>query len=98
MEEEEESTVCALITDLEETLNTQKQSHPLPFTLPTLQNLQSLLDSNDPQILSQLLSNLSSKSFSLSSLLPPTHLRHGLSPYASFPPILKNLPISYSFP
>ncbi|KAB5537380.1 hypothetical protein DKX38_014913 [Salix brachista] len=71
MEEEEETTVCALITDLEETLNTQNQSHPLPFTLPTLRNLQSLLDSNDPKILSQLLSNLSSKSFSLSSLLPP---------------------------
>ncbi|KAJ6430909.1 hypothetical protein OIU84_018420 [Salix udensis] len=71
MEEEEETTVCALITDLEETLNTQNQSHQLPFTLPTLRNLQSLLDSNDPKILSQLLSNLSSKSFSLSSLLPP---------------------------
>ncbi|KAJ6313642.1 hypothetical protein OIU77_015013 [Salix suchowensis] len=71
MEEEEETTVCALITDLEETLNTQNQSHPLPFTLPTLRNLQSFLDSNDPKILSQLLSNLSSKSFSLSSLVPP---------------------------
>jgi condensin-2 complex subunit D3 len=106
MEEgEEDPRVSSLITDLEETLNNESQQSSLHFHLSTLQNLISLLNTNDSQILSQF---LSSKSLSLSSLLPsltsamdsdPTHLSLLSSKiYPSLPPIPLFSLFSLSFP
>ncbi|XP_065863666.1 uncharacterized protein [Euphorbia lathyris] len=66
---EMEDTMSRIIADLEE--NHCNQNPPLPFSRSTLQDLQSLLDNDEPDLLNQFFLNLSSKSISPSSLLPP---------------------------
>ncbi|WCJ23486.1 Condensin-2 complex subunit CAP-D3 [Euphorbia peplus] len=64
-----EDTMSRIISDLEE--NHCNQNPPLPLSRSTLEDLQSLLDNDDPELLNQFFLNLSSKSISVSSLLPP---------------------------
>ncbi|XP_012083953.1 condensin-2 complex subunit D3 [Jatropha curcas] len=64
-----EETISRIIADLEETHC--NQNPPPPLSRSTLEDLQSLLDNNDPELLDQFFFDLSSKSISLSSLLPP---------------------------
>ncbi|XP_058000935.1 uncharacterized protein LOC110633017 isoform X2 [Hevea brasiliensis] len=64
-----EGTVTRIIADLVETHCNQS---PTPLlSRSTLEDLQSLLDTNDPQLLDQFFFDLSSKSISPSALLPP---------------------------
>ncbi|EEF45547.1 condensin, putative [Ricinus communis] len=63
-----EEIISATISELEETIQTNPTQN---LSLSTLENLQSLLDTNDPQVLAQFFIDLSSKSISIASLLSP---------------------------
>lgn len=68
MAEEEEAITSRIITDLEEILN---QNQTAPISHSTLLDLESLLQSNDPDTLYRFTEQLSSRNLSLSSLIPP---------------------------
>lgn len=69
MAEEEEAIIARIITDFEETLS---QNQTTPISHSTLLELESLLQSNDPDTLYRFTDQLSSKKkLSLSSLIPP---------------------------
>lgn len=66
--EEEDATISRIITDLEETLN---QNPTTPISHSTLQDLQSLLNTNDPDLIFRFFDQLPSKGLSVSSLIHP---------------------------
>ncbi|KAJ0035105.1 hypothetical protein Pint_24509 [Pistacia integerrima] len=68
MEEEEDATISRIVTDLEETLN---QNPTSPISHSTLLDLQSLLNTNDPDLIFRFFDQLPSRNLSISSLITP---------------------------
>lgn len=90
MAEEEEAIIARIITDFEETLS---QNQTTPISHSTLLELESLLQSNDPDTLYRFTDQLSSKK---NSLYPLSFLQF-LAPWMRAPPISPSWPPKFTF-